>query len=106
MFRYIAYILGYTNAQFNIQKCPIYIKIEGAFLFPPKGVFWPTMGGGGAIFLKVSRAIIGPSEKLLLILMPYITWDYDHHLPRKVHKFKIISFMMIITIIIIIFICY
>ena len=52
---YNAYIHGYTNAHFNIQKCPKYIKIEGGFSFPPKGVFWPTVGGG-AIFLKVSRA--------------------------------------------------
>ena len=43
MFRYNAYIHGYTNAHFNIQKCPKYIKIEGGFSFPPKGVFWPTV---------------------------------------------------------------
>ena len=60
MFIYNAYIHGYTNAHFNIQKCPKYIKIEGGFSFPPKGVFWPTVGcvaqGGSELVVKMFEA--------------------------------------------------
>ena len=51
----IAQIHGYRDVHFHIKKspnyingsvqCTMYIKIEGAFLFPRKGVFWPTVPG-------------------------------------------------------------